>query len=181
MNKYECLPLGVVLERRRSNHPWQDHAWRPVGVVPGAAACDPRGAWTLMRQGDDWAHYLAGTLPLELFRKETESYRVNLAQHPPRIYVVLRSGEAADSAHEVIPFMVTASPDEAQKYLIGGEEIVEGLSMPPEVTAFVEAFVAQHHVDEPFVKRKRKEVALDRIGFGKTPPVRARRRGQGHG
>jgi hypothetical protein len=28
--------------------------------------------------------------------------------------------------------------------------------MPPELVAFVHAFVEQHHVDEPFIKRKRK-------------------------
>src|SRR3546814_7777853 len=36
MDKTETLPLGVVLEWRRVDHPWKDHDWRPVAVIPGA-------------------------------------------------------------------------------------------------------------------------------------------------
>ena len=163
MNRQEELPLGVVVERRRSDHPWQDHAWRAIAVVPGAGARDPRGAWTVLREGDGWAHYLAGTLPLELFRKETEAYKVNLSQEPPRVFVVLGQGVDEDSEHEVVPRRVTASPYEAQDYL-DGDDLVEAVAMPPDVIAFVQAFVEQHHVDEPFYKRKRKRDEKDPDG-----------------
>ena len=177
MTNQETLPLGVVLERRESDHPWQDYAWRPVGVVPGAPACDPRGAWTLLRDGEGWAQYHGGTLPLSLFRKETEAYKVNLSQHPPRIFVVLRDEEEADADHEVVPFLVTASPYEAQDYLDSGEEIVEAVPMPPDVVAFVQTYVERHHVDEPFHKRKRKRYDQDEGGFARKPPARGRRQG----
>ena len=54
------------------------------------------------------------------------------------------------------PFLVTASPYEAQQYQVGGDEIVEPVAMPEAVIAWVRDFVDRHHVDEPFVKRKRK-------------------------
>lgn len=179
MDNQETLSLGVVLERRRVDHPWQDTAWAPVAVVPGAAAGDPAGAWTLLRRGEGWARYLAGTLPLELFRRETEGYKLNLSHDPPRIFVVLREDDDGASDHEFIPFLVTACPYEAQDYLDSSEEIVEGVPMPTDVIAFVQAFVDHHHVDEPFKKRKRKRYDPDQAGFGRR--ATAGERGKGNG
>src|SRR3546814_8427927 len=77
MDKTETLPLGVVLEWRRVDHPWKDHDWRPVAVIPGAQPLDPRGPWTLLREGEAVRQYHAGTLPLELFRSDTLGYKDN--------------------------------------------------------------------------------------------------------
>src|SRR3546814_13412060 len=66
------LPLGVVLEWRRVDHPWKDHDWRPVAVIPGAPPLDPRGPWTLLREGEAVRQYHAGTLPLEIGRAHVE-------------------------------------------------------------------------------------------------------------
>lgn len=170
----ERLPLGVVLERRNSDHPWQDHVWRPVEVIPGAPPRDPKGDWALLREGAEWAQYHAGTLTLSLFRKDTESYKVNLSQSPPRIFVALRGDDEGETAHEYVPFLVTASPYEAQDYLDSGEEIVEAVAMPPDVIAFVQRFIDHHHVDEPFYKRKRKRHDPKQEAFSRRPLVGAR-------
>lgn len=171
MEKNETMPLGVVIERRRSDHPWLDFVWRPVAVIPGAPARNPHGEWIELRQGEDWVQYHCGTLPLDLFRAETEGYKVNLSQHPPRIYVLLRQEDDPDSPHEYVPFLVTASPYEAQDYLDSGEEIVEGVAMPDEVVAFVQAFADTHHKEEVFVKRKRKKAEAGDELFSRRPPV----------
>lgn len=175
MSIQETLPLGVVLERRRSDHPWQDHVWNPVGVIPGAPALDPGGPWTLLREGEGFAQYHGGTLTLSLFRKETEAYKVNLSQDPPRIFVVLRSEVAPGSGHDFVPFLVTASPYEAEGYLTSGEEIVEGVPMPADLIAFIQDYVELHHVDEPFYKRKRKGAGKGKDrgpgAFERRPPV----------
>ena len=181
MEKQETLPLGVVLERRRSDHPWADHTWHPVAVLPGAPPCDPKGDWTVLREEEGVTRYHAGTLPLDLFPRETEGYKVNLSQVPPRLFVVLRSGEDADSAHEVVPFLVTVCPYEAQDYLDSGEELVEAVTMPPDVAAFVQAYVDQHHVDEPFYKRKRTPHRDDRKGGGPAARSGNGRTGRGGG
>ena len=179
MKAQESLPLGVVLERRRIDHPWQDFDWRPVTVIPGAPALDPEGAWRMLAEGEDWVHYHSGTLTLELFRRETEGYKVNLSNHPPRVFVVLRSGEDMGCDHDVVPFLVTACPYEAQDYLDSGEDIVEGVPMPGVVLAWVHDFVDTHHVDEPFKKRKRKRHDPEESGFGRKSPVDTRRNGRG--
>lgn len=165
----ERLPLGVVVERRKIKSRWKGHAWRPVAVFAGAPPRDPRGDWVELRRGEDWVHFHAGTLPLELFRRETDGYRLNLSQEPPRLFVVLRSGADADSRHEVVPFLVTACPYEAQDYLDSGEELVEAVAMPPDVAAFVQAYVDAHHVDEPFRKRKRRPHGAAEESFARRP------------
>ena len=172
MQKREVLPLGVVVERRRIAHPWKDVDWRPVAVIPGASALDPRGAWKRLRAGEGWEQYHCGTLPLRLFRRETEGYKVNLSQQPPKVFVVLRSEAEDDVDHEVMPFLVTVCPYEAQDYLDSGEEIVEAVPMPEDVIAFVQSYIEQHHVDEPFYKRKREPHDPRKFEVGRPGPRR---------
>ena len=179
MTEQETLPLGVVLERRRLDNPWQDFTWQPVAVIPGARPLDPRDEWVALTRGEDWTRYPAGTLPLELFRKEPEGYTVNLSQDPPRLFLVLRGGEDMDCGHDLVPFLVTACPYEAQDYLDSGEEMVEAVLMPEGVVAFVQAYIDRHHVDEPFRKRKRKRYGSGDESFGRRPLATAGRRGNG--
>jgi hypothetical protein len=145
------MPISVVIERRASNSPWQEYVWRAVGVLPKAAA--ERGQ--LLASGEGWAHFQGGTLELELHRGETEGYLTNLSQTPPVVFVVLRRREEGEGL-DYEPFVATACPYEAMGYTPGGDDIIEGVPMPPEVMAWVQEFVALHHVDVPFKKRKNK-------------------------
>jgi hypothetical protein len=162
------MTLGVVIERREIDNPWQQYNWRPVAVIPGAPAVEGR---KVLRQGDGWVHYHAATLPLELHRRETEAYKVNLAGERPSVYVVMREDEDSD-ADGYFPFCITASPYEAQDYLDSGEEIVEGVLMDDGLIAWVQGFIDKHHVDEPFYKRKRKPYDPNESGFSRRPEAR---------
>ncbi len=173
------LPLGIVVERRAVDNPWIDHSWRSVAVFAGAPPHSPFDAWTLVRQGEGWAHFHAGTLNLELFPKETEGYKVNLSQDPPRLYIVLRKEEEGRCDHEVVPFLVTVSPYEAQDYLDSGEDQVDAVPMPDGVIAFVQNFITRHHVDEPFRKRKRKPADSGDEAFARRPHGSLRRGSSG--
>lgn len=154
MDRTETMPMGVVVERRDSTHPWQDYSWRPVAVMPGAPAMDPAGPWRVLGRGEGWVRYLAGTLTLELFRSDTEGYRYNLSTKPPAVYVVLR--ESTESEHDVVPFAVTVSPYEGQDFLDAAEDIVEGVPMPEGLIGWIAKFVEVHHVDQPFRKRRQR-------------------------
>ena len=169
----ETVRLAVIVERRESGHPWQAHAWLPVEVRPAVAES---GAWRLIAEGPGWRRYQAATLPLELFPRETEAYRINLTSAEPVVYVILRRGEAGEGP-EVEPFVITVSADEVQEYLDAGDDIVEGVAMPPAVRAWVEEFVARHHKEAPFEKRARRRwseatagrhegVGISRLGRG---------------
>ena len=148
MRDTQTLRVGVVLERRRIDNPWQEYSWRPVAVIPGAPdVAQPR---LLMREGPIELYH-AATLPLELFRSETEGYRYNLSQEQPRVYVVLRF----DSDGGPQPFLVTMCPYEAQDYSESGSDIVDGVPAPDTVLAWAAEYVARYHVDVPFKKRVR--------------------------
>lgn len=180
IERMSVMRMGIVIEWRAVDHPWQDHEWVPVAVLPGAAETNE---WRELARGDGWIRYFAGTLPLELHRRETEAYKVNLANVRPEIYVVLSESDDPDAEHEVEPFLVTASPFDSQDYQDAGDELLEGVPIPEDVRAWIEDFVERHHVDEPFHKRKRKRYDPDKVGFGQQPgaPMKGKTRGNGLG
>jgi hypothetical protein len=115
-------------------------------------------------------------VPLTLHRAETEAYRVALSNTPPVVFVVLRQAEVPTGPEPLVVHTVTASPYEAQDYLDTGEEIVEPVPMPPALVAWVSDFVARHHVETPFVKRRRDRAGTDRVEDGRGD-VRIRQEG----
>ncbi|MBP2298205.1 DUF3305 domain-containing protein [Azospirillum picis] len=149
LNRIETMALGIVVERRRGATPWADWSWRPVSVIPGAGPVEPPGR--LLMEGEGWSRSHAATLTLELFRSDTEGYRLNLSQDPPRLWVVMRPGADGEALE---PCVVTASAHEGEGYQVG-TDVVDTVPMPPEVIALVRDFVEQHHVDVPFQKRER--------------------------
>jgi hypothetical protein len=168
------MPVGVVVAREEVDSPWQDHAWRVVAILPGAA---PVEGWKELRRGEGWTQYHAATVPLELFRKETEAYKYNLEGREPVLYIVLSEDDERDE--DEFPYavhLVTASPYEAQDYLDSGEEVVEPIPMPEPIAAWVSAFIEEHHVEQKFKKRKRDEVDLEEHRFGQEPIVVVRER-----
>ena len=173
------MPVGVVVERRDVDNPWQDHEWVPVAVIPGAGSV---GEWQELARGDGWVRYLIGSAPLELHRKDTEGYKVNLSNDPPQVFILLRSEDDPDAAHEINLVLVTASPYDAQDYLDTEDDGMLGVPMPPDIIAWVQAFVDRHHVDEPFYKRKRKRYDPDEVRFGPKPAsAHGRGKNEDHG
>lgn len=145
------MTIGVVVERRKLDSPWADYGWSTVAVLPG----DPGHApGEVLFAADGVTRFYAGVLTVELHRKTTTSYRDNLAAGQPKIFVVLRSDESGPLPYR--PLLATAAPDEAQVYADNGEDLVDGVPMPDPMIPWLEAFVAEHHVEEPFYKRQRK-------------------------
>lgn len=172
MSADAAITLGIVIERRESRNIWQDHTWHVLAVLPDIGE---EARWRELRRGDGWTQFLAGPLPLELYKGETEGYRTNLSQPTPAVFVVLRPGEEADE-QAVEPFHLTVCPHEAMNYIESGDEIVEGVPMPAEIAAWVGAFVAAHHVDKPFKKRRNKRFAPEDGGAGRPRAQRVRGR-----
>ena len=177
MNSSISIPVGVVLSREKINHPWQDHAWRVIGVFLNAPEISE---WRELRRDETSVHYHAATLPLELHRKEAWAYRDNLQTGEPAVYVVLRHDPGAESPWPVSVPCITASPYDAQAYLESGLETVHQVPMPPELVTLVEEFVAVHHVDEPFAKRQRqRHYREEEHQFGQEPIFELRERMRG--
>ena len=144
-------PVGVVVRRAPGVTRWAAWSWRPVAILAGAGPAD----WKVLRAEGGVTDYHAATVPLTLHRGETAAYRVALSEPQPSVYAVLRPapGEIPWSV-----YLVTASPHEAALFAQSGDEIVEKLTMPPALAAWVGAWVAEHHVETPFVKRQRRGI-----------------------
>jgi hypothetical protein len=133
---------------------WATHVWKAVAVLPGAGEAN----WKELRRDNETIEYHAATLPLELFRTDTEAYLHGLSTKVPSIYVVMREG---DRDHPLDLVLATASPYEAQDYADTGEELVEKVPMPAGLIAWIRDYVELHHEDEVFVKRRRNKTRVD--------------------
>jgi hypothetical protein len=143
------IPVGVVVERRKAKSMWVDFLWRPVSVFVGIPSAAP---WTPLDTGAEADLFFAGNAVIELHRTETTNYRGNLASGAPALWVALRP-VASERPYEILA--VTADPAEGEAFTDAGSNLVEAVPMPPEVVDAVAQFIAQHHVERPFVKRQR--------------------------
>lgn len=155
-----AMPLGVVVRKVPGVTRWAKWNWRPSAVLPGAGPAD----WTELRREGDAVEYHAATVPLTLWRAETEAYLSNLADRVPSIYVVLREETGSDHPFSVL--LATASPYEGQDYADNGEDIVEKVAMPEGLVAWIRDYVDANHVDEPFIKRRRDKKRVDLLQDG---------------
>ena len=164
MSALKSIPVGVIVERVKAESPWIDWIWRPTAVLAGEPAAPP---WTKIAEAGDRTAFYAGTAWIELYRSETANYRDNLATGSPMLWVVLRE-TGAEPPYSV--YTVTADPAEGEGMTAAGNDIVEPVPMPDAVREVVASFVAEHHVDDVFVKRKRDRVNTEALG--RRPPAR---------
>lgn len=163
-DQYETMPLGVVIRRAPGVTRWSKWSWSVVSILPGAAAAD----WRLLREADGITDYHISTPVLELHGAECEAYLTGISDRVPAVYVVLRQTDDADKPYEVL--LVTASPYEAQDYADNGDDLVEKVTMPDGLIAWVRDFAHAHYQEEAFVKRRRDKHRTDLIDDGVGDP-----------
>ncbi len=154
----DAIPVGVVVARSKASSPWADYIWRPDAVLAGQPDTPP---WTKLTDTDDRATFYAGPAEVRLHRSDTSNYRDNLASGTPSLWVVLRE-TGAEPPYAV--FLVTADPSEGEGMTAAGNDIVDSVPMPEAVRDRVEAFVAEHHVEREFFKRKRDRADPESLG-----------------
>lgn len=145
------IPVGVLVERRVAKSPWADFVWRPVSVLVGEPAAAP---WAAVSAADDATLFYAGAAAIELHRTETSHYRDNLTSATPQLWVALRPVTSA-APYEL--FAVTADPAEGEALTDTVGNVVEPVPMPLGIIGTVSDFIARHHVERPFEKRRRHE------------------------
>jgi hypothetical protein len=59
---------------------------------------------------------------------------------------------------------VTVDPGEAEIYTEGPSDLIEALPLPPGLAVLLASFVAAHHVEREFHKRKRDRQDMDSLG-----------------
>jgi Protein of unknown function (DUF3305) len=144
------ISVGVVVERRKARSMWADFLWRPVSVLAGETSA---ASWTPLDAEAETALFFAGEAMIELHRTETANYRDNLRSGAPALWVALRP-VASEPPYEILA--VTADPSEGEAFTDAGNNIVEAVAMPADVAEAIGRFIAEHHVERPFVKRRRR-------------------------
>ncbi len=132
-------PLAVVMQCRPAQSRWAEVIWEPFGVVPGHVGSEAK----LLVEHDGVTQWLHPGFKLELHRDETEGYYQNVAASDPRVFVLWRMDD-----DKALPLQVTASSDEAARWLDGGHS-VDGVAMPAEIYAWVGAYVESNYRPEP--------------------------------
>jgi len=144
-----CIPVGIVIERHDARSAWANVLWRPVLVLQGVPTA---ALWTPLPGSHKRSLFYAGAATIELHRTETTNYRDNLASDRPSVWVSMRP-TAGEPPYELCG--VTVDPAEGEAFTDAGTNLVEALPMPSSISEIVERFVAEHHVERPFVKRRR--------------------------
>ena len=157
------ITVGIVVERCKAQSPWIDFIWKPVTALAGLPDASP---WTMLAQDGDGATFYAGAAEIGLYRTETTNYRDNLASGAPRLWVALRP-TGVEPPYEI--FAVTADPAEGEAWTESGGDLVDVVAMPEAVRAVIDAFVAEHHVERSFHKRKRE--AADPEALARRGPL----------
>lgn len=144
----KTIAVGIVVERHKASSQWIDYVWRPVAALGGVPQTQP---WTVLMQEGDVTTFYAGAAEVEFFRSATSNYRDNLAGDQS-LWVVLRP-TGSDPPYSL--FAVTADPSEGEACTETGVDLVELVPLPDIVREAMIDFVAEHHVEQPFFKRKR--------------------------
>jgi hypothetical protein len=143
------ISVGVVVERTKGSSQWVDYLWRPVSVLTGIPDTP---LWSKLEGDDERALFYAGAADIELHRTETANYRENLATGSPLLWVML---QPSDGEQPYRLRLVTADPAEGEAMTLVGDNIIDSVAMPAPIEQALAAFIAEHHVEREFVKRKR--------------------------
>ena len=162
------IPVGVVVERHKATSPWLDFVWRPAAVLSGVPAAEPR---TPLGTVGEATSFFAGTATVALYRTETANYIDNLGSGAPSLWIVLRPSDG-QPPYEVVA--VTADPAEGEAFTEVGNDLVEAVPMPDEIRQALETFVAEHHVERQFYKRRRDDADAGARGDSRKPRERDR-------
>jgi hypothetical protein len=152
----KSFPVAVIIKHRPApaQQVWRGDSWRISGVVVNSQLAAKTAAGVLLRASADGDDYLWGGFSIRLHKDETESYYHNLMSSKPSLFVVSTLNER----DVLVPFMVSASFDEAHAYF---ESDLQAVAMPPELYAWIEQYVLAHYVPEQKLKRKRRNWTED--------------------
>lgn len=146
------IPVAVIMARKEvSRGRWTVPSWHAVGVVAGENVPGPEARAVPLPPVNGCAQYLWGGFALNLYRDGTESYWYNLVSDNPSLFVVCQPTEDG----ELLPTVVTASPDEASG-CVEVDDQVFSVPIPPEVYLQIEAVVVEHHRPQQKKTRRRK-------------------------
>lgn len=178
------LEVAVVMRRERLHGPsshWQPWRWTLEAVMPDEPGFG--SAPRLLQQDDEVQRWLHPGFKVELFRDDTDGYRLNATTPAPGWFVLWRLEEEASVAAEPIarPVVVTLSYSEAGRWL-DAQETVEQVPAPPEVVEWLRTWVDEHYEAEPRRRQRPQSFKplVDRFGNAASVSTE-KKRGRGAG
>jgi Protein of unknown function (DUF3305) len=163
-----AVQVAVVMRKERVQGAaarWQTWRWVLDEVVAQQEGFgnEPRR----LRADEDGESWLHPGFCVELFTDDVDGYLLNTTTDTPGWFVLWRMDEEAAQSDEPMarPVAVSLSYVDAGRWL-DAQETVEQVPAPPDVLAWLRAFVDQHHVAE--VKRRKRPESFrslsDRFG-----------------
>jgi hypothetical protein len=136
--------VAVVMEREAQPNRYEDwrHAVAEVVLHEDAFGDAPR----VLRDDGKLRRTLHPGFTIELFRDEGEGYYLNLTSGAPAWFVFWRV--AHDEPSRAWPEIVSLSYNEAGRWL-DAQERVDNLPLPPDVTAWLQAYTEANYRREP--------------------------------
>ena len=148
----QLIELGLIARSHPPANRWAERVLRPYAVVMAGPELVPG---TLMHEAEGIRTVWMGRIGLNLHSGDSSNYLDNLLSGSPRIWAAME-GETVQ--------MLTADPYEGESLASDPGRIVEAVPMPADLAAEIAAFTRAHHVEEPFVKRRK-----DRQPDGNAP------------
>ena len=180
---HPSLDVAVVMRRERvegAASRWQ--AWRWVLAEVVAAQTGFGAQPRLLFKDDKEERWLHPGHTVGLVKDDTEGYYLNVTTPAPCWFVMWRMEETACLAPEpiAVPQIVTLSYHDAGRWL-DAQETVEQVPAPPDIVAWLQAFIDENHVPE--VKRRRRPESFRSLTdrFGNPAAVSTGKRSGGSG
>jgi len=148
------IRLGVLALRRPPVTRWGKGELRPSAVLPQEPDIAPG---TLISNENGTETWYLGARDMVLYSGDTGHHLDNLNSGRPSVWVAMRGQDPARADLAC----VTVDPYEGEGFASDLDVTVEAVPMPSLVRTALEAFIAAHHVDIPFRKRKRTPHAPD--------------------
>jgi hypothetical protein len=162
MRPLVTIPVGVLVERLKGVSPWTEFTWRPAAVLVGAPEAPE---WSKVSEDSARTIFYAGMAEIELYRTETQFYRDNLESVAPKLWISLHE-TGANPPYRIAT--VSADPAEGESLTEIATALVESVPMPAAIQESIAAFIAEHHVEQTFIKRQRDRA--DPETFGRYSP-----------
>lgn len=140
MSEKPSRAVAVVLERTPVASRWATHQWQAASVLPDVGG-EPR---VLLEREGLLQRIFPGHV-VTLHRDEAEGYYLNVSSGEPCLFVSIRTDEEGGDPY---PFLVTASYNEAARWMDGGER-VDRASIDLELAAWIGAWVEANYRPEP--------------------------------
>lgn len=151
----ERLRLGVIAVARAPSSRWARRGFAASAVLPDVPEAAPM---TRLGPAGDIESWYLGPAELALHSGDTAHYRDNLTGARPSLWVALAPGRPPAIAG------LTADPYEGEGLVGDPGLVVEAVPMPAAVARRLAAFVAAHHVEQVFEKRRRKRADPEALG-----------------